>query len=133
MKKLIFIIIAIIFGAITIGCESKSIGELSFQGSSQSWEATINYDNNNKCKVNIKYTGIEKPPMDVEFTIEDLSGNTSGGYMEYGEVLNKVGGFSLEKEHDYKLSKYENKDKLAIVMKWNNNEETIELNQEWDN
>ncbi|WP_195266242.1 hypothetical protein [Clostridium sp. 1001275B_160808_H3] len=128
MKKYIFITISLFITILTIGCKSNSVDQLSFQGSSQSWEATINYDNNNKCKVNIKYTGIEKPPMDVEFTIEDLSGNSSGGYMEYGEVLNKVGGFSLEKEHDYKLSKYKNKDKLVIIMKWNNNEETIKLN-----
>ena len=53
--------------------------------------------------------------------------------MEYGEVSNKVGGFSLEKDNYYKLSKYEDKDKLTIVMEWNKQEETVELNLLEDN
>ena len=51
--------------------------------------------------------------------------------MEYGEVSNKVGGFSLEKDYDYKLSKYEDKDKLTMVMEWNKQEDTVELNLLW--
>ncbi|MGY5239288.1 hypothetical protein [Clostridium tertium] len=53
--------------------------------------------------------------------------------MEYVEVLNKVGGFSLEKDYDYKLSKYEDKDKLTMVMEWNKQEDTVELNLLEDN
>lgn len=53
--------------------------------------------------------------------------------MEYGEVLNKVGGFSLEKDNYYKLSKYEDKDKLTMVMEWNKQEDTVELNLLEDN
>ncbi|GAA0108973.1 MULTISPECIES: hypothetical protein [Clostridium] len=53
--------------------------------------------------------------------------------MEYGEVSNKVGGFSLEKDYDYKLSKYEDKDKLTMVMEWNKQEDTVELNLLEDN
>ena len=48
--------------------------------------------------------------------------------MEYGEVLNKVGGFSLGKDYDYKLLKYEDKEKLTIIMEWNKQEEIVELN-----
>ena len=53
--------------------------------------------------------------------------------MEYGEVSNKVGGFSLEKDYDYKLSKCEDKDKLTMVMEWNKQEDTVELNLLEDN
>ncbi|EEH97782.1 hypothetical protein CSBG_01408 [Clostridium sp. 7_2_43FAA] len=128
MKNFTITFMVLIFSIFTMGCERKSVDQLLFQGSSQNWEATINYDRNNKYKVNIKYIGLERLPMDVKFTIEDLSGNSSGGYMEYGEVLNKVCGFSLEKEYDYKLLKYEDKDKLTIVMEWNKQEEIVELN-----
>lgn len=128
MKKSIFIIIVLIFTILTIGCERKSVDELSFQGASQSWEATINYDKDSKHKVNIKYIGLEELPMEVEFTIEHLSGDTSSWSMEYGELWSKIGGFTLENDYDYKLSKYKDKDKLTIVVKWNKYEETIELN-----
>ncbi|WP_460294091.1 hypothetical protein [Clostridium tertium] len=69
MKKFIFTFMVLIFSVFTMGCERKSVDKLSFQGSSKSWEATINYDKDNKYKVNIKYDGIEKLPMDVKFTV----------------------------------------------------------------
>lgn len=62
MKKYILIIMLLLFTILTIRCKSKSVDQLLFQGNSQNWEATMNYNENNKCKFNIKYTGIEKLP-----------------------------------------------------------------------
>lgn len=69
MKKFIFTFMVLIFSVFTMGCERKSVDQLSFQGSSKNWEATINYDKDNKYKVNIKYDGIEKLSIDVKFTV----------------------------------------------------------------
>lgn len=69
MKKFIFTFMVLIFSVFTMGCERKSVDQLSFQGSGKNWEATINYDKDNKYKVNIKYDGIEKLSMDVKFTV----------------------------------------------------------------
>ncbi|MBS6501253.1 MULTISPECIES: hypothetical protein [Clostridium] len=56
MKKFIFTFMVLIFSVFTMGCERKSVDQLSFQGSSKNWEATINYDRNNKYKVKIYWT-----------------------------------------------------------------------------
>lgn len=114
-----------------IGCSNDKVTKMVYQGESLDWESTMNFGEDDKFMVNIKYIGEEELPLYVTFNIEYLSGNTSGGVMEYGELTEKIGGFTLEEDYDKEvhgdISKYKNRDKLNIVMKWNDKEETIEL------
>lgn len=114
-----------------IGCSDDKVTKMVYQGESLNWESTMNFGEDDKFMVNIKYIGEEELHLYVTFNIEYLSGNTSGGVIEYGELTEKIGGFTLEEDYDKEVHgdilKYKNRDKLDIVMKWNDKEETIEL------
>ncbi|WP_274292851.1 hypothetical protein [Clostridium perfringens] len=131
MKKYSLVFTVILMCIIMIGCSNDKVTKMVYQGESLNWESTMNFGEDHKFMVNIKYIGEEELPLYVTFNIEYLSGNTSGGVMEYGELTEKIGGFTLEEDYDKEvhgdISKYKNRDKLNIVMKWNDKEETIEL------
>ncbi|ELC8442484.1 hypothetical protein QYB59_001508 [Clostridium perfringens] len=133
MRKYLIVFIVMIMCIFMIGCNGKNVTQVSYEGKSLNWESTMKFDEDDKFMVNIKYIGEEELPLDVTFSIEYLSGNTSGGVMEYGESSRKLGGFTLEEGYDKDvhgyISKYKNKDKLNVIMKWNNQEEIIELNK----
>lgn len=127
MKKYFLVFTVILICIIMIGCSNDKVTKMVYQGKSLNWE----FGEDDKFMVNIKYIGEEELPLYVTFNIEYLSGNTSGGVKEYGELTEKIGGFTLEENYDKEvhgdISKYKNRDKLNIVMKWNDKEETIEL------
>ncbi|XZI53867.1 hypothetical protein ACSW9K_10615 [Clostridium perfringens] len=127
MKKYFLVFTVILICIIMIGCSNDKVTKMVYQGESLNWE----FGEDDKFMVNIKYIGEEELPLYVTFNIEYLSGNTSGGVKEYGELTEKIGGFTLEDNYDKEvhgdISKYKNRDKLNIVMKWNDKEETIEL------
>ena len=131
MKKYFLVFTVILICIIMIGCSNDKVTKMVYQGESLNWESTMNFGEDDKFMVNIKYIGEEELPLYVTFNIEYLSGNTSGGVKEYGELTEKIGGFTLEENCDKEvhgdISKYKNRDKLNIVMKWNDKEETIEL------
>ncbi|EHK2388075.1 hypothetical protein QTJ04_07980 [Clostridium perfringens] len=131
MKKYFLVFTVILICIIMIGCSNDKVTKMVYQGESLNWESTMNFGEDDKFMVNIKYIGEEELPLYVTFNIEYLSGNTSGGVKEYGELTEKIGGFTLEENYDKEvhgdISKYKNRDKLNIVMKWNDKEETIEL------
>ena len=114
-----------------IVCSNDKVTKMVYQGESLNWESTMKFEEDHKFMVNIKYIGEEELPLYVTFNIEYLGGNTSGGVIEYGELTEKIGGFTLEEDYDKEVHgdilKYKNRDKLDIVMKWNDKEETIEL------
>ncbi|MDZ5253829.1 hypothetical protein [Clostridium sp. LIBA-8841] len=133
MRKYFIIFIVVVLCIIIIGCNGKKVREVSYEGENLHWESIMKFDEDDKFMVNIKYIGEEELPLEVTFNIEYLSGNTSGGVLEYGELSEKLGGFTLEDDYDKNLygdiSKYKNKDKLNVIMKWNNQEEIIELSK----
>ncbi|MDK0570880.1 hypothetical protein P6O23_07890 [Clostridium perfringens] len=131
MKKYSLVFTVILICIIMIGFSNDKVTKMVYQGESLNWESTMNFGEDDKFMVNIKYIGEGELPLYVTFNIEYLSGNTSGGVMEYGELTEKIGGFTLEEDYDKEVHgdilKYKNRDKLNIVMKWNDKEETIEL------
>ncbi|MCX0416336.1 hypothetical protein ACSW86_04925 [Clostridium perfringens] len=131
MKKYSLVFTVILICIIMIGFSNDKVTKMVYQGESLNWESTMNFGEDDKFMVNIKYIGEGELPLYVTFNIEYLSGNTSGGVMEYGELTEKIGGFTLEEDYDKEVHgdilKYKNRDKLDIVMKWNDKEETIEL------
>lgn len=131
MKKYSLVFTVILICIIMIGCSDDKVTKMVYQGESLNWESTMNFGEDDKFMVNIKYIGEEELHLYVTFNIEYLSGNTSGGVIEYGELTEKIGGFTLEEDYDKEVHgdilKYKNRDKLDIVMKWNDKEETIEL------
>ena len=116
-------------------CTSKNITKVTYQGGSSNWESTMIFDENNKYILNVKYIGQEEHlPLEATLNAEFLSGNSTGGYFEYSELTTeKFGGFTFEEDYDKEIfgsvSKSKNKDKLNIVIKCNNTEETIELSK----
>ena len=113
---------------------SETVTKLTYQCESAHWQSTITFDENNKYIFNIKYIGQEDQlPLKATLNAEFLSENGMGGAFEYSELTDeKFGGFTFENDYDKdiygSISKYKNKDKLNVVIKWNNTEETIELN-----
>lgn len=115
-------------------CTSETITKATYQGGSLNWESTMIFDENDKYILNVKYVGQEEQlPLEATLNAEYLSGNSMGGYFEYSELTEKVGGFTIEQDYDKDIfgsvSKSKNKDKLNVVIKWNNTEETIELSK----
>lgn len=116
-------------------CMSEAVTKVTYQGESLHWQSTMTFDENNKYTLNVKYIGEkEKLPLDANVNAEFLSENSMGGTFEYSELTDeKFGGFTYENDYDKNVygsvSRYKNKDKLNVVIKWNDIEETIELNK----
>ena len=116
-------------------CTSETITKVTYQGGSLNWESTMIFDESDKYTLNVKYIGQEEQlPLEATLNAEFLSGNSTGGHFEYSELTtDKFGGFTFEKDYDKEIfgsvSKSKNKDKLNVVIKWNNTEETIELSK----
>ena len=116
-------------------CTSESITKVTYQGGSLNWESTMIFDESDKYTLNVKYIGQEEQlPLEATLNAEFLSGNSTGGHFEYSELTtDKFGGFTFENDYDKEIfgsvSKSKNKDKLNVVIKWNNTEETIELSK----
>lgn len=133
VRKYFIAIVVFMLCIFMIWCNSKNIRQVSYKGETLHWKSIIKFDEDDKFMVNIKYIGDEELPLDVTFDIEYLSGNTSGGVLNYGELSEKIGGFTLEEDYDKaiygEVSQHRNKDKLKIIMKWNDKKEVIELNR----
>lgn len=134
MKRYLSVFVLAIIVFIITGCTGDDITKVTYHGKSFNWESTMIFDEEDKQSLNIKYLGQEQLPIDVSFSAEFLSGNGSGGCVEYGELANEVfGGFTFEDDYDKKIhgdvSKYRNKDSLKVIIKWNDKEETIVLNK----
>lgn len=133
VRKYFLAIIVFTVCILMIWCNSKNTSQVSYQGETLNWESIMKFDEDDKFVVNIKYIGDEELPLDVNFNIEYLSGNTSGGALNYGELSGKIGGFTLEEDYDKavygEVSQHKNKEKLKIIMIWNNKKEVIELNK----
>lgn len=133
VRKYFIAIVVFMLCILMIWCNSKNIRQVSYKGETLHWKSIIKFDEDDKFMVNIKYIGDEELPLDVTFDIEYLSGNTSGGVLNYGELSEKIGGFTLEEDYDKaiygEVSQHRNKDKLKIIMKWNDKKEVIELNR----
>ncbi len=134
MKRYLSIFMLAVMIFIITGCTREDITKATYHGQSFHWESTMIFDEEGKQSLNIKYLGQEQLPIEVSFNAEFLSGNGSGGYVEYGELANEVfGGFTFEDDYDKKIhgdvSKYRNKDSLKVIIKWNDKEETIVLNK----
>jgi hypothetical protein len=134
MKKIIGIIICTILLLTTVACSSNNTNKLSYAGKGSEWEATVEFNTGETCKTVIKYLGNDKKPMEVKFTTEWLSGNTSHGISQYTENLDKVGGITVQTDNDDtvngNIKKYKNKDSLKIEIEWNNKKEQIDLTKE---
>ena len=116
-------------------CMNETVTKVAYQGESLHWKSTMTFDENNKYILNIKYMGQEEQlPLEATLNAEFLSGNSMGGTFEYSKLTaEKFGVFTFENDYDKEIygsvSKYKNKDKLNLLIKWNNTEETIELNK----
>ena len=114
---------------------NETVTKVAYQGESLHWKSTMTFDENNKYILNVKYIGQEEQlPLEVTLNAEFLSDNSMGGTFEYSKLIDgKLGGFTFENDYDKDIygsvSKYKNKDKINVVIKWNNTEETIELNK----
>lgn len=133
VRKYFIAIVVFMLCILMIWCNSKNTRQVSYKGETLHWKSIIKFDEDDKFMVNIKYIGDEELPLDVTFDIEYLSGNTSGGVLNYGELSEKIGSFTLEEDYDKaiygEVSQHRNKDKLKIIMKWNDKKEVIELNR----
>lgn len=135
MKKWLLTFTILLNCIVMTMCTSETITKVTYQGGSLNWESTMIFDENDKYILNIKYIGQEEQlPLKATLNAEFLSGNSTGGYFEYSELTaEKFGGFTFEDDYDKEIfgsvSKSKNKDKLNVVIKWNNTEETIELSK----
>ena len=134
LKKIIGIIICTILVFTTVACNSNNTNKLVYVGKGNEWEASIEFNTGGICKQVIKYLGNDKKPIEIKFTIESLSGNTSTGIGEYTENHDKVGGLIIQTDNDDKINgnikKYKNKDSLKVEIEWNNKKEQINLTKE---
>ena len=119
-----------------IRCTDKTVTKVTYQGKSSHWESTMIFDENSKYVLNVKYIGgQEQLPLEATLDAEFLSGKGfAGGTFGYSELTTeKFGGFTFENNYDKKMygsvSKSKNKDKLNVIIKWNNIEEVIELSK----
>ena len=116
-------------------CTSETVTRVTYHGESLNWESTMIFDENDKYILNVKYIGQEEQlPLKGTLKAEFLSGNSTEGYFEYSELTTeKFGGFTFENDYDKEIlgsvSKSKNKDKLNVVIKCNDTEETIKLNK----
>lgn len=135
MKKLLLTFTILLNCIIMTMCTSETITKVTYQGGSLNWESTMIFDESDKYTLNVKYIGQEEQlPLEATLNAEFLSGNSTGGHFEYSELTtDKFGGFTFENDYDKEIfgsvSKSKNKDKLNVVIKWNNTEETIELSK----
>ena len=135
MKKWLLAFIILLCCIVMTMCMSETVTKVTYQGESLHWESTMTFDENNKYILNVKYIGQEEQlPLKATLNAEFLSGNNMGGPFEYSELTNEqFGSFTFENDYDKEIygsvSKSKNKDKLNVVIKWNNTEETIELNK----
>lgn len=135
MKKWLLTFTILLNCIVMTMCTSETITKVTYQGGSLNWESTMIFDESDKYTLNVKYIGQEEQlPLEATLNAEFLSGNSTGGHFEYSELTtDKFGGFTFENDYDKEIfgsvSKSKNKDKLNVVIKWNNTEETIELSK----
>ena len=136
MKKIIGVIICTILVFTAVACNRNNTDKLIYAGKGIEWESTVEFNTGGICKTVIKYLGNDKKPIEIKFTIESLSGNTSTGIGEYTENHDKVGALIIQTDNDDKINgnikKYKNKGVLKVEIQWNNKREQIDLIKDTD-
>ena len=129
MKRFISLTITLLMILILISCTSKNdIKKLNYEGISDNWKVSIEFNTSGDSKIFIRYIGNSTIPKKINFDFEHLSKNISSGDCEYSKTLD---GFNIVFPNDDKLNdnieKYNDKKTLNITIKWDQQNEKIEL------
>ena len=129
MKRFISLTLTLLMIILLTSCTSKNnIKKLNYEGISDNWKVSEEFNISGDSKIFIKYIGSSTIPEKIDFDFEHLSGNTSCGNCEYSKTLK---GFNIVFSNDDKLNdnieKYGNKKNLNLTIKYNNENEEIKL------
>jgi hypothetical protein len=133
LKKYLGIMICVILSLTMVACSKKDITTLTYSGQSIEWEATAEYNAGRGCEYIIRYLGNDSKPLKFNYKIEFISGYAGGGYGQYSDTVDKIGGWPLKFENESiigNINKHRNKKDLYIQIDWNNKTETINLKRD---
>jgi hypothetical protein len=129
MKRFISLTLTLLMISLLTSCESKNnIKKLNYEGISDNWKISEEFNISGDSKIFMKYIGSSTIPEEIDFELEHLSGNTSGGNCKYSKTL---GGFNIVFSNDDKLNDniemHGNKKNLNLSINCNNKNEEIKL------
>jgi len=131
MKRFISLILTLLLIVLLTSCTSKNnIKKLNYEGISDNWKVTEEFNTGGDSKIFIEYIGDSTVPEKINFHFEHLSGNTSGGCCVNSK---KENCFNIVFTNDDKLNdrieKYGNRNFLNLTIEYNNKSEKIKLHK----